>query len=83
MNEVWTYKYKDKEIKVTNGNYCTLALDGELKVKKFGLLCCNLRCVLDSGEKVRAFIGGFWQIDCELIVDDYLLQPVKLHRPGR
>lgn len=79
MKEVWTYKYGDNIIEVRN-NYATeLYVNGKLQDRKKGIhFSVSLEGNLSNGEIVKASLGGFFKIECTMLVGDTVLYPVSV-----
>lgn len=74
----WKYKYGENEIDVmhdTISNKSELYVNGQLQDKNT-MMTTELNGKLESGETIRARVGGFFTIKCALQIDNKLLQPI-------
>lgn len=79
MGSVWTYKYGQNTIVVKNEKATELYVNGELQDRKTGLsLKANLNGKLQSGEEIKASLGGVFDVECSLFVDNVLQTPVEI-----
>lgn len=79
MSVQWTYKYGDNTIMVKNEGAVELLVNNEIQDKKEGIRTkVDLSGKLKSGEDIKASLGGFWGIKCNLFVDNVLQTPVDV-----
>jgi len=78
MAKTWTYKYGGNTIEVKNSVFSgeELRVNGRLQNKQVNLLSAQLTGKLDSGEEIKANIGGTWTIKCRLFIDHVLQEPL-------
>lgn len=78
MSSEWTYKYGDNDIVVKNDGVIELLVNGQIQDKKEGIrFSVDLSGKLGTGEEIKASLGGFWGIKCNLFVDNVLQVPVS------
>lgn len=78
MSAEWTYRYGDNTIVVKNDSSIVLLVNGEIQDKKDGIrLSADLSGRLETGEEIKASLGGTWGIKCSLFVDNQLQTPVS------
>lgn len=78
MSSEWTYKYGDNNIVVKNDGVIELLVNGQIQDKKEGIrTSVDLSGKLGTGEEIKASLGGFWGIKCNLFVDNVLQVPVS------
>lgn len=74
----WKYKYDANEIEVRNGSALELYVNGELQDVKYGVSDnADLFGKLESGETIKASVGGILKVKCSLFIDNALQNPVK------
>ena len=79
MSVQWTYKYGDNTIVVKNEGAVELLVNNEIQDKKEGIRTkVDLSGKLKSGEDIKASLGGFWGIKCNLFVENVLQTPVDV-----
>lgn len=79
MNEIWTYEYHGSTIEVRNEKVTGLYVDGKPLDEQKGIqFSSKLTGKLTSGETVEASIGGFFKLECTLLVDGKVLYPVAM-----
>lgn len=79
MSTQWTYKYGDDTIVVKNDGPIELLVNNEIQDKKDGVrFSADLSGRLKTGEEIKASLGGFWGIKCNLFVDNVLQEPVEV-----
>lgn len=79
MAKTWTYKYGSNTIEVKNGVAGEeLYVNGQLQDKKTGIkFSSDLKGKLDSGEEIKASLGGAITVKCNLFVNNELQAPVS------
>lgn len=79
MKEVWTYQYGDNTIEVRNNRATELYVNGELQDQKKGIyFSTTLKGKLGNGEVIEASLGGFFKVECTVLVGDKVLYPVSV-----
>ena len=79
MADVWKYDYKNNHIEVINDSDTDLIINDQLQDRKSGIrFSVELSGHLDSGEIVKASIGGVFGMKCSLFIDDKLIEPVAV-----
>lgn len=79
MGSVWTYKYKDHIIVVKNQKTTELYVDNTLVDSISGIhLKIELNGKLDSGEEIKARLGGPIDVECLLSIDNVILDPIEI-----
>ena len=79
MKKSWTHKYNESTIVVNNSWFggCELWVDGQLQDKKTGVTDeSDLRGKLESGEEIKASLGGAITIKCSLFINNRLQNPL-------
>ena len=79
MAKAWTYRYNGNTIEVRNSIAGEeLFVNGKLQDKKTGLkLSSDLKGKLDSGEEIKASLGGAVKMQCSLFVNNELQTPIQ------
>lgn len=78
MSARWTYQYNDNTIVVRNDGVIELLVNGQIQDKKEGIrFSSELTGRLATGEEIKASIGGFWRIKCNLFIDHVLQVPIE------
>ncbi|MCL1916937.1 MAG: hypothetical protein FWG14_01270 [Peptococcaceae bacterium] len=78
--KVWKYQYGENIIEVRNkdGLGSDLFVNGQKQDEKLGIRFSSTHNgKLDSGEEVKASLGGTWKIECSLFVDNKLQTPIE------
>lgn len=78
MKKSWTYQYGKNTIIVNNSWFggCELYVNGQLQDKKTGTtLTDNLQGKLETGEEIKASLGGTFTIQCSLFIDNKIQTP--------
>lgn len=79
MGSIWTYKYGNNTIIVKNVKETELYVNDQLQDRKGGLsLRAELKGKLESGEDIRVSLGGTFNVDCTLFVNNVLQTPVEI-----
>lgn len=79
MGSIWTYKYGKHTIVVKNEKATELYVNNELQDRKTGItLKAELTGKLESGEQIKASLGGVIDVECNLFVDNVLQTPVDI-----
>lgn len=75
----WEYDYDGNKIVVKNSwDGTKLIVNDKLQDCKNGItMSADLRGKLPDGKKIKASLGGVWNVKCSLFVDHELLEPVK------
>ena len=78
MAKTWTYKYGGNTIVVTNSMFSgeELTVNGRLQDKQVNLFSAQLTGKLDTGEEIKANIGGTWTMQCRLFINHVLQEPI-------
>lgn len=78
MKEIWTYQYGEDTIEVHNNRTTELYVNGEVQDQKKGIYFSTvLRGKLRNGESIEASLGGFFKIECTMLVGNKVLYPVS------
>ena len=79
MGSLWIYKYRGNTIVVKNERAVELLVNNQVQDRKTGIfLKADLTGKLDSGEKIKASLGGLVDVECSLFIDNVLQVPVKV-----
>lgn len=79
MKEVWKYSYEGNDIEVKNDRATQLIINGQVQDQKKGVYFSTvLNGKLPNGEAVSASLGGFFRIECTLLVGEKPLVPVAV-----
>ena len=77
MADLWKYDYNKNTIVVKNDTDTELYINDQLQDRKSGIrLSVDLTGHLDTGEKVKASVGGIFGMTCSLFIDDKLIDPI-------
>lgn len=78
MAKTWDYMHGNDHIKVVNrAAREELYVNGELQDRHAGSLTnAHLTGALPGGEQIKAQLGGFWSVQCNLFVNNKLLTPM-------
>jgi len=80
MAQTWTYQYNGNIIEVKNGWTTELLVNGQQQDKFTGIAITselNLKGKLESGEEVKASLGGNKMVtQCSLYINDELQIPL-------
>lgn len=79
MAKNWKYQCGDDTVVVTYSmDKSELYVNDQLQDRVSGLFfTAKLNGKLDDGKDVRASVGGFFQAECDLFVDNKLQKPIK------
>jgi hypothetical protein len=80
MAKQWVYKYGQNTITVENTWFSgeKLYVNGALQDESRGLkLSGSLRGKLDTGEEIKATLGGTFTVGCSLFIDNKLQTPQR------
>lgn len=79
VGSVWTYKYKNHIIVVKNEKTTELYVDDNLLDSISGVhLKIELNGKLDSGEEIKARLGGLIDVECLLSIDNVIQDPIEI-----
>jgi len=78
MAKTWTYQYSGNTIEVKNTlTMAELFVNGKLQDKHTGLdFSGKLTGKLNSGEEIKAALGGILSVGCDLFIDSELQTPI-------
>ena len=80
MDNTWQYKFGKHTITVKNGKATELYVDDKLQDRKTGIsMNAVLTGKLETGEAIKASLGGLLKVECSLFVDNVLQKPYKMH----
>jgi len=79
MARTWTYHYNGSTIEVKNSlTLAELYVNGKLQDNHNGLsFSGKLTGRLESGEEIKASLGGSFSIECSLFVNNELQTPIS------
>lgn len=79
MGSVWLYKFGSHSITVKNEKAAELYVDGELQDRKTGIsMNAVLTGNLKTGEAIKASLGGIFEVECNLFIDNVLQKPFEV-----
>lgn len=79
----WKYKYQNTIIEVKNSALkVELFIDGNLQDIRRGAFVPSapLTGKLETGEEVKAVLGGDFKIECSLFVNNMALEPIDISK---